>query len=172
MEEMEKIPNWLNPFEMKKIEKTALETSDRTLIELLEMVIQVIENKKKDNAWWFCFPFLELVEVQKGEMTKSTVRIALGPILPGIVPLIEKRIEKICGAKIQSCDFDVGRGSEIFFAERIESATDIFSRDSVIRRKLSEPGGKKEIKREIEYTTEKLGWAFREFSGFLNGIVK
>ncbi len=163
--------NWLNSFEMKNIKKTASETGDRTLIELLEIVKQVTKEKRKDNVWWLCFPGLELVEVKIGEMTKKVVKIAIGPILPGIVPLWQKKIEERCGAEIQSCDFDVGNGSEIFFVERIESATDIFSRDSVIRRKLKESEGKEEIKEEIEKAVEKLDDAFKTFNGMLDRML-
>jgi hypothetical protein len=160
--------NWLNPFRMQEIRETSLETGDRTLIELLEIVKQVTKGKRKDNVWWLCFSYLELVEVKIGEMTKKVVKIAIGPILSGIVPLWQNKIEKRCGAKIQSCDFDVGKGSEIFFVERIVSATDIFSEDSVMRRKLSEPGGKEAIKKEIEGVVEKLDDAFKSFNGMLN----
>ena len=162
MEEMEKIPNWLNSFEMKKIEKTALETGDRTLVEFLEIVKQTTKKERKDKAWWICFPSLKLV---KG-MTKHVVKIGIGPIRKGIVPLLQKALEEKYHTKVQECDF--GYGKQIFFVEQVESVTEGPFEGSAMKRKLNEPRGKKEIKEEIEEIVKKLSDVFKAFNGRIN----
>ena len=135
--------------------------------EFLEMVMQAIEGKKKDNVKWFCHLFSE--SGGEKEIKKEFVKIAIGPIMSDIVPLIQKKIEARCGAKIQQYDFRDGRG--VFFVERIGSTTNMLSVNSAIQRKLKESGGKEEIKKEIERAVEKVESAFKEFDGILNRML-
>ena len=146
------LPDWLR-----------IESEEKLLSKFLEMVMQATEGKKKDNVKWFCYLFEE-------EKTKKRfVKIAIGPIMSDIVPLIQKKIEERCGAKIQQYDFRDGRG--VFFVKRIESTTDILSANSAIQRKLKEPGGKEEIKKEIEGIVEKLDNAFKKFNDMIDAMM-
>lgn len=164
---MEKIKNLLDLSGIRDIAKMESITGEKALSEFLEMITQATKEKKKDNVKWLCYFFLE--SVKKEQVAKQVVKIAIGPILSNIVPLIQKKIEIRCGAKIQSCDF--GDESKFFFAERIESTADIFSADSAIRKKLNELAGKKAMEKEIEEAVEKLDNAFKVFNGILNRIM-